>query len=426
MIQGMNIRELEVLVTEEKGWTDSFRCGVERLRKQGGGTLYVPAGEYFTCSIQLFSHINLHLEQGAVLRFLDDHGLYEVVEEEFEGIMGRMYMPCIYASDAEDVSVTGQGMIDGQGKRWWKEWKGMECARPYLICFKRCCHVLLEGVRLVNSPAWTVHPLYCEDVRIHGISIKNPADSPNTDGIDPDGSRNVRISDCLIDVGDDCIAIKAGTEETKQLVPCENIVITNCNMVHGHGGIVIGSEMSGGVRNVAVSNCVFQDTDRGIRLKTRRRRGGSMERLSFQNIIMDRVMCPFTFNMYYYCGHNGKERYVWEKVPYPVDETTPAVRDVLIHNVTVYGASAAAGFFYGLPESPIERVTISNTTVCMDPEGEEGQPAMMGQMEPMKGHGFYLRFVKGLTMSQVRVEHVQGDVVDGDDTVEVDWMDSRK
>lgn len=302
----------------------------------------------------------------------------------------------------------------------------MECARPYLICFKRCCHVLLEGVRLVNSPAWTVHPLYCEDVRIHGISIKNPADSPNTDGIDPDGSRNVRISDCLIDVGDDCIAIKAGTEETKQLVPCENIVITNCNMVHGHGGIVIGSEMSGGVRNVVVSNCVFQDTDRGIRLKTRRRRGGSMERLSFQNIIMDRVMCPFTFNMYYYCGHNGKERYVWEKVPYPVDETTPAVRDVLIHNVTVYGASAAAGFFYGLPESPIERVTISNTTVCMDPEGEGGQPAMMGQMEPMKGHGFYLRFVKGLAMSQVRVEHVRGDVVDGDDTVEVDWMDSRK
>lgn len=421
MMCGINIRELEVLVTEEKGWTDCFRCAVERLRKQGGGTIYVPAGEYETCSIQLFSHINLHLEQGAVIRFQDDRRQYETVEVEFEGIMGRMYMPCIYASDAEDVSVTGQGTIDGQGKRWWKDRKEMEYARPYLICFRRCRHVMIEGVSLVNSPAWTVHPLYCDDVRIHGISIKNPADSPNTDGIDPDCSRNVRISDCIIDVGDDCIAIKAGTEETAHKTPCENIVIANCNMVHGHGGIVMGSEMSGGIRNVAVSNCVFQDTDRGIRLKTRRRRGGSMERLSFQNIIMDRVMCPFVFNMYYYCGQNGKERYVWEKVPYPVDRTTPVIRDILINNITVYGASAAAGFFYGLPESPIERVTISNTTVCMDPEAEGGQPAMMGQMEPMKGEGFYLRYVKGLTMSQVRIENVLENAVNADDTVQVDW-----
>jgi len=417
----INIRELEVLVTKEKGWTESFQCAVNRLKKQGGGTLYVPAGEYTTCSIRLFSHMNLHLEQGAVLRFLDDRELYELVDVEFEGIMGRMYMPCIYAADAEDVSVTGQGTIDGQGKRWWEEKATLPYARPYLICFDRCRHVLLEGVRLINSPAWTVHPAYCDDVRIHGISIKNPADSPNTDGIDPDCSRNIRISDCMIDVGDDCIAIKAGTEETKHPQPCENIVITNCNMIHGHGGIVIGSEMSGGVRNVAVSNCVFQDTDRGIRLKTRRKRGGSMERLSFQNIIMDRVICPFTFNMYYYCGHHGKEKYVWEKVPYPVDQTTPVIRDILINNVTVYQASAAAGFFYGLPESPIERVTISNTTVCMDPEGEPGQPAMMGQMEPMKGEGFYLRFVKGLTMNQVKVENVRDERLNKDQSVEMEW-----
>lgn len=145
-----------------------------------------------------------------------------------------------------------------------------------------------------------------------------------------------------------------------------------------------------------------------------------MERLSFQNIIMDRVMCPFVFNMYYYCGQNGKERYVWEKVPYPVDGTTPVIRDILINNITVYGASAAAGFFYGLPESPIERVTISNTTVCMDPEAEGGQPAMMGQMEPMKGEGFYLRYVKGLTMSQVRIENVLGNAVNADETVQVE------
>ncbi|MDY3920009.1 MAG: glycoside hydrolase family 28 protein [Candidatus Limivivens sp.] len=421
MMEKCNIRAFEKDVTEETGWTESFRHAVKELEKQGGGMLYVPPGEYRTCSIRLKSHINFHLEQGAVLRFLDEESRYEVVDTEFEGIRGKMYMPCIYAFDAEDVAVTGNGTIDGQGFRWWKQKNMLPFARPYLICFERCSHVRIEGVRLINSPSWTVHPLYCDDVRICGVTIQNPADSPNTDGIDPDCSRNVRISDCLIDVGDDCIAIKAGTEDTAGRMPCENLVITNCNMVHGHGGIVIGSEMSGGVRNVTVSNCVFQDTDRGIRLKTRRRRGGAMERLVFQNIVMDRVLCPFIFNMYYNCGKNGNEPYVWEKGSYPADETTPGIRDILIQNVLVSNARAAAGFFWGLPEAPIERVTIANTTIVMDPDGEPGLPAMMKDLEPMKGEGFYLRNVKNLQLSQVSVEGSRGEIVNADETVSVQW-----
>lgn len=412
-----NIRQYQNLVTEEKGWTESFCCAVEKLEAQGGGLLYVPPGHYKTCSIRLKSHIRLHLEQGAVLEFLGDPVQYEVVEMEFEGIPGNMYMPCIYAYGAEDIALTGTGTIDGQGWNWWKDWKKLPYARPYLIGLEQCSHVLIEGVRLINSPSWTVHPLYCEDVRIHGLTIQNPKDSPNTDGIDPDCSKNIRISDCMIDVGDDCIAIKAGTEDTPKPISCENIVITNCSMVHGHGGIVIGSEMSGGIRNVTVSNCVFQDTDRGVRLKTRRRRGGAMERLAFQNIIMDRVVCPLTFNMYYNCGKNGEERYVWEKTPYPANESTPVIRDILIQNLIVHDASAAAGFFYGLWESPIQEVTLSNLTIYMDPDGQAGYPAMLSQAEPMRRKGIFLRNVKNLKLSQISVKNVLGETIDADETV---------
>jgi polygalacturonase len=413
-----NIKDYANLVTENRGWTEAFQKAVSDIENEMGGTLYVPSGIYETCSILLKDNMKLELEHGAVLKFIDDCQLFEVIETEFEGILGKMYMPCIYAKSSVNVSVTGGGTIDGQGMRWWKDKNQLPYSRPYLICFEDCKNVRLEGVTLINSPSWTVHPVYCDNVLIHGISIKNPADSPNTDGIDPDSSSNVRISNCMIDVGDDCIAIKSGTEDTKNKRPCENITITNCNMIHGHGGVVIGSEMSGTVKNVTVTNCVFQDTDRGIRLKTRRRRGGAMEHLTFQNIVMDRVICPITFNMYYYCGKNGKEKYVWDKEPYPVDESTPAIRDISISNLIVNNAQAAAGFFYGLPEQPIENVTISNSVIRMNPEGPAGNPAMMGNMEPMKAAGFFLRHVKGLVLNQVKISGNITPDIDFDETAD--------
>lgn len=193
-------------------------------------------------------------------------------------------------------------------------------------------------------------------------------------------------------------------------------------MIHGHGGIVIGSEMGGSVRNVTVSNCVFQDTDRGIRLKTRRKRGGTMERLLFQNIIMERVICPLTFNMYYFCGKNGKEKYVWDKQAYPLDETTPAIRNIQIQNLMVEGAQAAAGFFYGLPEQPIENVKIANCSIHMNPDGPAGHPAMLSQMEPMTARGFYLRHVKNLVISNTEVFGYEGILEDKDETVDCQWI----
>lgn len=359
--------------------------------------------------------MSLHLEAGAELVFIQDQEQFEVVEAEFEGRSRKMYMPCIYARDAENVRITGSGVINGQGAYWWERLESLEYARPYLVHFVNCCHVKILDTMFLDSPAWTIHPQYCEDVEIRAITIKNPADSPNTDGINPDSCRNVRIADCLIDVGDDCITLKSGTEETPQRVPCENITIANCNMVHGHGGVVIGSEMSGTVRNVVITGCVFQDTDRGIRVKTRRGRGGAVESVVVSNIIMERVLCPFTFNMFYQCGACGAA--YKEKCPHEVNAATPAIRNIQIQNLMVKDAIAAAGFFYGLPEMPIENIFISDCQISMKENGEAGMPAMLEDFSPMQGAGIYMRFADRVTLRNVRIQSCRGEKVDRDASV---------
>ena len=280
--------------------------------------------------------------------------------------------------------------------------------------------MLLENVTLTNSPAWTVHPLRCQDVTIRGLLIRNPWDSPNTDGIDPDACQDVRILDCTIDVGDDCIAVKSGTEATANRQPSERIIISNCHFLHGHGGVVLGSEMSGNIRNVVVSSCVFHQTDRGVRLKTRRGRGGVVEGIQLFNLTMEKVMCPFVFNMYYFCGPDGKNDWVRDKAARPVDATTPMLRDVSITGVRARGCSACAGFFYGLPEMPVEGVTFTDVVVEMDPDGAPDYPAMMDDCPKMQGAGFYLRNARGVRLSGVKVLGVQGGILDADGSVQVE------
>lgn len=421
MNHGMiNVKDYERFVVEGD-WTEAFRKAVEQVETNGGGTIFVPAGTYLTRSIQLVSHTTLWLDNGAELLFSDEIEKYELLEGNFEGITRRMYKPCIYMKDAVNVVIKGEGTINGNGRKWWERiWaKTLEDARPCLVYFEHCENVKILNVKLTNSPAWTVHPLFSTNVLVSGVTIKNPADSPNTDGINPDSCTNVRISDCIIDVGDDCIAIKSGVEESLVLKPCENITITNCVMVHGHGGVVIGSEASGDVRNVVVSNCVFQDTDRGIRLKTRRRRGGKMEKLTFSNIIMDRVMCPFVFNMYYFCGKLGKEPWVSDRRPAPVDEGTPVIRDININNVTVVNATSCAGVICGLTEMPVENVTFANCNITMCADKEPEVAAMMSLLEPTSGAGFYVRNAKGITFENVILGGVVGEDVDADESAQV-------
>ncbi len=417
----LNIRQYEQLSKNGSDWTNAFAAAVADLEAGGGGTLFVPAGVYPTRSIELKSNMTLYLDNGSELSFLDKIEDYELLEGNFEGITRLMYKPCIYMYQAKNVTIRGEGRLNGNGRAWWERiWeKSLEEARPCLVYFEQCENIKLENIYLTMSPAWTVHPLFSTNVVIHGITICNPPDSPNTDGINPDSCTNVRISDCLIDVGDDCIAIKSGVEESRVLRPCENITITNCNMVHGHGGVVIGSEASGDVRNVTVSNCVFQDTDRGVRLKTRRRRGGKMEKLTFSNILMDRVMCPFVFNMYYFCGKLGKQPWVSDPAPAPVDEGTPVIRDLNLNNITVVNATACAGVIAGLPEQPVENITFSNCQITMKNTGNRSVPAMMARLDAMCAGGFVICNAKGIVFDNVTLKQAEGEAYQIDEASEV-------
>lgn len=411
MNQMLNIIDFGAVNDGKALCTQAFSKAIEQLVLRGGGTLFVPAGEYLTGPIILKSNIALFVDTGAKIKFSQNIDDYNLVYERWEGAECEVYCSCIYADGEENISISGKGTIDGQGEFWWKGFreKTLSYPRPRLINFNRCKRVTIEDVKLINSPSWTVNPILCENITIDNIFIENPADSPNTDGIDPESCKNVRISNCHIDVGDDCIAIKAGTEDCIERVPCQNIAITNCTMLHGHGGVVLGSEMSGGIKNVVISNCIFEGTDRGIRIKSRRGRGGIVEDIRVSNIIMQDVLCPFALNLYYHCGKGGKEKMVWDKNSYPVDETTPIFRRIHFSNITARGISAAAGFLYGLPEMPIEEVTFDNISVELSKKVKLGMPDMLCHFEPVAQKGFMLCNYRDVSFKNVKVTGQDGE-----------------
>ena len=290
--------------------TQAIKKAIDAAVKNGGGTVYFPAGKYLTGAIHLKSNITIFIDAGAELHFSDNFDDYlPMVKSRYEGVDVTSFSPLFYAYQAENISIIGRGLIDGHGKKWWdfvegykegqarSKWQTMfdglnkdiilpddpkqmkrGFLRPPFIQTMFCKNVLIDGITIRNSPFWTVNPEFSENVKIHAVTINNPH-SPNTDGINPESCKNVHISDCHISVGDDCITIKSGKDEPgrKMAVPAENYVITNCTMLSGHGGVVIGSEMSGDVRKITISNCVFDGTDRGIRIKTARGRGGVVE-----------------------------------------------------------------------------------------------------------------------------------------------------
>lgn len=405
-----NIKEMGADASGKTLCTEIFAKAAALCAQEGGGTIFVPAGRYLTASIQLYSHTELHLEAGSVLLFADDEELYPVVRSRWEGVERQVRASCIYADGAHNIAITGRGTLNGQGARWWRLFKEDKLAypRPKLISLDNCRDILIKDVFLTDSPSWTVNPINCDNIAVRGISIKNPADSPNTDGINPESCRNVHISDCHIDVGDDCITIKSGVEETPQRIACENIVITNCTMANGHGGVVIGSEMSGGVHNVVISNCIFDGTDRGIRIKSRRGRGGIVEDIRIFGIIMREVICPIVLNLYYFCGPRGKDEYVWSKKAYPVGAATPCFRRLSFSNITARNAHAAAGFIYGLAEQFIDNIEFKDIEIEMAPEAEAGRPAMMGGLEPMRKRGFYCGNLQNARFENVRLLGVEG------------------
>jgi polygalacturonase len=407
--------------------TDAFSAAVAACEKKGGGTIFVPAGNFLTGAIRLESNMTLLLEAGARLLFSDHPDGYPVVNSRWEGVSRKVHMSCVYAENAENVAVVGRGVLDGQGEAWWKlaRSKMLDYPRPKLISFHHCRNVQVRDLMLVNSPGWTINPIECDGVTVTGVTIRNPADSPNTDGIDPDSCQNIHISNCHIDVGDDCIAVKSGTEASPQRIETRNVTITNCTMVHGHGGVVLGSEMSGGIRNVVVSNCVFEKTDRGIRIKSRRGRGGAVEDIRVQNLVMDGVLCPFICNLYYYCGPGGKEQSVRDKKPHPVTEATPVFRRIHFSNITARNVRAAAGFFYGLAEMPVEDVTLDNISVAMQEGAQPGMPDMLADFDPVSQMGFFCCNVKDFVFRNVTVSHPIGPAFSVENGENIQFSDCR-
>lgn len=442
--------------------TDAFAKAIDHLSAKGGGRLVVPSGVWFTGPIVLKSNINLHLEDRAIILFSPDKDLYPIVETSFEGLDTYRCQSPISGRNLENVAITGSGAIDGNGHYWrplkkqkasesvWKEtiarggafkrddyWMPSEqyvlgdatsdmnvprhlktieefytlrdFLRPVMVSLIECKGVYLEGVIFQNSPAWNIHPLMCENVIIDGVQVRNPSYAQNGDGLDLESCKNTIVVNSTFDVGDDGICVKSGKDEDgrKRGRPCENLIVDNCTVFKGHGGFVVGSEMSGGVKNVSVSNCQFLGTDVGLRFKSRRGRGGVVENIHISNISMfDIATEPVLFNLYY-GGKSAVETLEdgdtveQPEDLQPVDETTPTFKDIYIKDVACSHARRAM-YFYGLPEHNIENINIENFVVHSKIGAELMESTNITlknvQIYPEQGPALFLDNVKDVTV----------------------------
>lgn len=406
--------------------TQAFADAIEAVTRMGGGKVVIPAGIWLTGPIILKSNLELYTEPGALIIFSADKDLYPVIETSFEGLDTWRCLSPIYGKDLENVALTGHGVWDGSGEAWrfvkrgkltenqWKnlvasggvvnerqnEWYPSEqfkiahetanmnvptglttkeeyeairdFLRPVMVSIQNSKRVLLDGPTFQNSPAWCIHPLMVEDLTVRNITVRNPWYSQNGDGIDIESCKNVVVYNSSFDVGDDAICIKSGKDEDgrRRGVPCENLVIRNNIVYHGHGGVTVGSEMSGGVRNMHVSACTFMGTDVGLRFKSTRGRGGVVENIYISDIRMTNIPTQaISFDLYYggksvseMLADGGQDAMAQME---PVTVETPQFRNIFIRDVTLKGALQAV-FLQGLPEMNLENIEISNMLLEAD------------------------------------------------------------
>jgi unsaturated rhamnogalacturonyl hydrolase len=406
-----NITEFGAKADGQTDCTGAIRKAIEACHQAGGGRVVVAGGTYLTAAVHLKSGVNLHVATGATLKFIPEPAQYlPVVRTRFEGIECLNYSPLIYAYEQENIAVTGGGTLDGSATwgTWWKfildarqtnapqsgrlllsygeQGTPVEqrvfgeghLLRPNFIQPFRCRNILIEGVTLTNSPMWIINPVLSTNVTVRGVTVTSHG--PNNDGCNPDSSRDVLIEDCLFDTGDDCIAIKSGknADGRRINVPSENIIIRNCVMKDGHGGVVLGSETSGGVRNVFAEDCTMDspNLDRALRLKTNAERGGPIENIFFRNVKVGRVAhSVLTIDLVYWRVQGG---------PFP-----PTVRNIEMRNVTS-ASSPRALWVVGNTNSIIENVRVIDSVF----KGVEGPDVLTHSgsirlenvtVEPVKG-----------------------------------------
>ena len=371
----------------------------------GKYTVIIPAGTYETGPVDVPSHTRLVLEEGAVLSFSDNFDAYPPVYTRWEGVDCWAMHPCLLVRDACDVRIEGRGVLNGNGKKWWdyiRLWKakggpevqtlpiekslaelnpdyrnqpggggGRPCQflRPALFQIYNSEDVAVDGLTLTMSPFWTCHPVASKKIVLRNLVIENPADSPNTDGIDIESCTDVTVSGCTVHVGDDGIAVKSGSGKEMMDGPGSgNILVEDCVVKQAHGGFVIGSETAAGINGATVRNCRFLGTDRGLRIKTRRDRGGVIENISLENVYMENVICPVSVNMYYNCGNNTPRLYSLKALP--VTEATPLIRNIRVEKIEARGVRRGAALLVGLPERPLENVVVRDCRFELAPVNE--------------------------------------------------------
>ena len=400
--------------------TKAINAAIDACNKKGGGVVVIPAGLWFTGPIELKSNVNLHLKKGALLQFTKDFDQYQLVEGNWEGLPQMRNQSPVSATNATNIAITGFGIIDGGGEAWrqvrkdklteaqWKKWVASggvvgedgkswypseqwlkaskmknpgeitgdkspefyksikDFLRPNLVVFTKCKKILLEGVTFQNSAAWCLHPLMSEDLTVRQVTVLNPWFAQNGDGIDVESCKNVLIENSKFDVGDDGLCMKSGRDEAgrKRGMPTENVIIRDCQVYHAHGGFVIGSEMSGGARNMWISNCTFIGTDIGLRFKTTRGRGGIVENIFIDNIqMMDIPGEAILFDMYYMSvdpvALAGEKRELPKVETLPVTEATPQFKNFNIKNVVCNGAAKGI-FIRGIPEMHVKDIHLEN------------------------------------------------------------------
>ena len=340
--------------------TAAIQSAIDACEKKGGGTVHLKAGTYVSAPIVLKSNITLQLDKGATLLGSPDHADYPP-KEEFKLPDAQ---PLIGATGAENIAITGEGTIDGNGKSWWDEARSTHDhgilgnhPRPKLVIFDHCKHVRVEGVTVQNSPMWQLVPYYSDDVTIRNVRILAPYPSPNTDAIDPFSSSNVLIEHVYSDTGDDNVAIKSGPINSPGPdAPSTNITIRDCTFMHGHG-VSVGSELSGGAQNILAERIHFEGTDNGIRVKANRDRGHDVSHLVFRDLDMKNLKYAIIVSEYY-----PKVLPPEGDTAQPVTRLTPHFHDIVIENVTATGIGMA-GAIVGLPESPVENVVLRNVKI---------------------------------------------------------------
>ena len=371
-----------------------------------GARVVIPAGTYKILPLFLKSHMTLELLEGATLLAHTDRKDYPILPGKvtradgsiaylasWEGDMADCYASIITGISVEDVRIVGQGTIDGNGQNadWWIDCKVKRGAwRPRSLYLVDCDDVVVEGITIKNSPSWTVHPVRSTKLRFINLTLNNPKDSPNTDGIDPESCSGVEIIGVKFSLGDDCIAIKSGkiSVPVDMRRPSENIIIRNCLMEYGHGGVVLGSEMSGGINHVFVERCLFRNTDRGLRIKTRRGRGNTaiIDEIYVKNIKMDGVLTPFTL----YIGTLNFE------------------------NIYCENSEVCAGFIYGLPEQMIKELNFKNVFIDFKEDAVPDYPEMLSFQEKIVKSGFIIRNVDKIRLHDVVVKNHIGETLNLD------------